>query len=277
VSDCFVGGVRGEGRHVSAGNGPLRWGRPAALPPGGLALTALVMASMRAMAGLMIALVIFGFRRQGAPLVWYGLVGVASVGGNLGGAALAPVVRDRVHEERIVTVAAVAIGLMALAMTQLTWLHRRPAALVVGFTVGFFASVAKLAFDAVVQRDAPSGSRSRLFARLEAVFQLAWVLAALIPVVIPMSLLDGFVLVGVATLGSTLMFVVGLARARRGALPGWWPGVADSHATGPPLPAIGGAIGAAPLSATGLVSRSGGRRLPPPPAGPLPPEPLPPQ
>ncbi|MCU4185100.1 MFS transporter [Acidiferrimicrobium sp. IK] len=193
------------------------------LPPGGLLAAALTMASMRAVAGLMIALVIFAFRRDGAPLIWYGLVGVASVGGNLGGAAIAPVLRARVREERLILGCSVAIGVLALGLIEVSVMHRRPAALLLGAGVGVGASVAKLAFDALVQREVPDGRRAHRFAMYETGFQLAWVLAALIPVVIPLSLGAGFAIVAVCTVGGAAEFKWGVARAKRGALPAWWP------------------------------------------------------
>ncbi|MDQ6782141.1 MAG: MFS transporter [Actinomycetota bacterium] len=233
-----------------------------ALPPGGLVLAGVAMTAMRAVAGLMTALVIFAFRRDGAPLIWYGLVGVASVVGNMGGATLAPVVRDRVAEEHIVPTAAFLIGVVAVGVTQLRGLHRWPAALILAAAVGVAASVAKMAFDAIVQRDPPEVARSRLFARFEAVFQLGWVLAALVPVVIPLSLMAGFIVVAVLTLGAGVTFVIGWRQAQAGTLPPWWPGAAGSprpaaprpagRGQGPvdlrPPPAIGGPVGTGPVA-----------------------------
>lgn len=193
------------------------------LPPGGLAAAAAAMATMRGMAGLMTALIIFAFRHQGAPLVWYGLVGVASVAGNLGGAAAAPPLRAHVREDRLVPACAMAIGILALAMTQVSVLRHRPAALVLGAGVGFGASIAKLAFDALVQREVPDMRRGRRFAQYETVFQLSWVAAALVPVLITLPLQWGFVAVAASTLGGAAVFWTGLARARRAALPSWWP------------------------------------------------------
>jgi MFS family permease len=144
--------------------------------------------------------------------VWYGLVAVASVGGNLSGAALAPILRDRIREKRLVAGAAIVIGATAVAMTQVPDLHRRPAALVLALTVGLGASVAKTAFDAIVQRDTPDTERARLFARFETVFQLGWVLAALIPTLINTSLLVGFVIVAITVLATSAVFVVGVTR-----------------------------------------------------------------
>ncbi|MDQ2724696.1 MAG: MFS transporter [Actinomycetota bacterium] len=223
-----------------------------ALPPGGLLLAGVAMTAMRAVAGLMTLLVIFAFRRDGAPLIWYGLAGVATVVGTLGGATLAPFVRDRVAEERIVPAAAFVIGAAAVAVTQLRVVHRWPAALILAMAVGVAASVGKMAFDAIVQRDPPEVARSRLFARSEAVFQLGWVLAALAPVLITMSLMTGFVVVAALSLGAGLIFIIGWHKARAGTLPSWWPvGAGSSPLAGAPGPAGSGPPDAHPPSALG--------------------------
>lgn len=181
-------------------------------PPREVALAQIAMTGMRAMAGFMTALVVFAFRRQGAPLIWYGLVAVTSVGGNLGGALLAPLLRDRIRESRLVGGAALVIGATAVAMTQFPHLQRRPAALVLAATVGLGASVAKTAFDAIVQRETPDADRAYLFARYEAIFQLGWVLAALVPTLIATSLLVGFVVVACTVLLTSAVYVIGAAR-----------------------------------------------------------------
>jgi hypothetical protein len=55
------------------------------------------------------------------------------------------------------------------------------------------ASTGKLAFDALLQRDAPDAARGRSFARFETRFQLLWVAGAFIPVVAPFPIRLGFV------------------------------------------------------------------------------------
>jgi hypothetical protein len=207
--------------------------RGGTLPPGGLNLIALSMATMRAVAGLMTALVVFAFRHDGAPLYWYGLVGAASVVGNLGGAALAPLVRGRLREERIVVGCAALIGVVGLAVTSLQMLHRWPAALALAAAVTLLAAVAKLAFDALVQRDGVPSRRGRLFARFEALFQGVWVMAALIPVLVATTLLEGFVAIGLAALAMAGFTSAGLWLAGRDRLPWWWPGAAAGSACCP--------------------------------------------
>ena len=63
--------------------------------------------------------------------------------------------------------------------------------------VNFAAAVGKLAFESIVQRDAPQANRGRAFARFETRFQLAWAVAGLIPVVIVIPGWVGFLVVGV--------------------------------------------------------------------------------
>src|SRR5215210_1188257 len=61
--------------------------------------------------------------------------------------------------------------------------------------VGLSASAGKLAFDAIVQRDAPDANRGRSFARFETRFQLVWVVGAFLPVVVPLPARVGFLVV----------------------------------------------------------------------------------
>lgn len=189
--------------------------RPRPYIPIELALAQVAMAGMRAAAGFLTALVIFAFRRQGAPVIWYGLVAVASVGGNFGGALLAPAMRARLSEKRLVGGAAILIGIVAALATNMPADHRRPAALLLAVVVGLAASVAKAAFDAIVQRETVDTDRSRLFARFESVFQLVWVIGALIPTLIATSLFAGFIVVAIMVLATSTVFV---ARVARGAV-----------------------------------------------------------
>lgn len=186
--------------------------RPADRPyvPRSLRLASVAMAGMRAAAGFLTALVVFGFRHDKAPLIWYGLVAVASVGGNFGGALLAPRLRFHLSERRLVGGAALMIGGAAIGVSFITGMHRWPAAIVLAGIVALGASLAKTAFDAIVQRDTRDSDRSRLFAGFESIFQLAWVAGALIPVLIVTPLLAGYVLTAAVVLGTSAVFVAGL-------------------------------------------------------------------
>lgn len=160
----------------------------------GILLAASAMALLRGIVGFLTFLVAFNFRRPSpaVPKYWYGIVLAASMAGTLLGAAAAPRLRQAVREERILlgglaTVAAV--GLVAARAGDRLW------AAVLAGAVGMAASAGKLAFDSIVQRDAPDIHRGRWFARFETRFQLTWVAGAFVPVVLPVPLWAGFLVV----------------------------------------------------------------------------------
>ena len=75
-------------------------------------------------------------------------------------------------------------------------------------TVNCAAAICRLAFESVVQSDAPDVNRARAFAVFETQNQLAWVLAGLIPVLFRISGDVGFALVGITTALGMLIFVM---------------------------------------------------------------------
>jgi hypothetical protein len=64
--------------------------------------------------------------------------------------------------------------------------------------VGVGASAGRLAFDAIVQRDAPDANFGRSFARFETRFQLLWVIGAFLPVIVPVPARLGFLVLASA-------------------------------------------------------------------------------
>ena len=63
--------------------------------------------------------------------------------------------------------------------------------------VGVGASAGRLAFDAIVQRDAPDANYGRSFAGFETRFQLLWVIGGFLPVIVPIPAQLGFVVVAI--------------------------------------------------------------------------------
>lgn len=178
-----------------------------------LAAASVAMALLRAQVGFLTFLVAFGFRRSGAPSWWFGLVLAASMGATLAGNALAPRLRERVREEVIIVAALFLVAMAGLGVARVE--GRLLAALVAG-AVGLAAGSAKLAFDALVQTDAPELERGRSFARFEAGFQLVWVVGALLPVLIPTPLRQGYDVLGVASLAAGTAYVVALRKLGTG-------------------------------------------------------------
>jgi hypothetical protein len=71
------------------------------------------------------------------------------------------------------------------------------------------AATGKLAFDSLVQRDAPDANYGRSFARFEARFQLTWVAGALVPVALRLPERVGFTLVGAAAAFAAVTYFLG--------------------------------------------------------------------
>jgi len=189
----------------------------AELRSSGIVLAASAMALLRAIVGFLTFQIAFWFRNEGAPTLWFGVVLVFSAVGTLAGNAIGPVVRRQFREERMLTVA---LGLTAIAGIVTALLAGRSIAALLSAVVGFSAALARLAFDSIVQRDAPDANRGRAFARFETRFQLGWVVAAFLPVVIPIPGWAGFAIVGVAAAFGMVSYIGGARYLRqRGELP----------------------------------------------------------
>jgi hypothetical protein len=146
------------------------------------------------------------------PSWQFGVVLAAGMAGSLGGAALAPQLRGRVPEERMLAGSLLLVTIAGLALSQSDGV---PAAAIAAMAVGFAASAGKLAFDAMVQRDAPAGTTGRSFARFEAGFQLVWVVGALLPVLITTPLGQGLGVLGIAGLLATTTYLLAVRALRR--------------------------------------------------------------
>jgi hypothetical protein len=164
---------------------------------------AVAMALLRAVVGFVTFLVAFGFRRSGAPSWWFGVVLATSMAGTFTGAAAAPRLRSYIREERILLASLLVVAAVAFATARV---DGRLWSAAVTAAVGLGAGAAKVAFDAIVQRDAPDAVRGRSFARFEAGFQLVWVVGALLPVVVATPLSQGYDVVGIATLAAAVAY-----------------------------------------------------------------------
>jgi hypothetical protein len=180
----------------------------AAVRDRGIRLASIAMSGLRASVGFLTFLLAFALRRSHAPAWLFGVTLVASLGGSLVGNAVAPRARKSFSEERLL---ASCLALVAVAGVVATRLHGRLPPLVLAAAVGVGASAGKLAFDSLVQRDAPGAVRGRQFARFEAGFQLAWVVGALLPVIVHIPTRLG---AGLLTVGASMLCVSYLTGAR---------------------------------------------------------------
>ena len=127
--------------------------------------------------------------------------------------AIAPYVRKHTREEPIFIGA---LGLTAVAGITATLFGGVVSGVVLALVVNFSAALARLAFDSIVQRDAPDANQGRAFAQFETRFQLAWVLGGLPPVIFTPPGEVGFAIVGLIALFSVVTYIVGVRTVRAG-------------------------------------------------------------
>ena len=178
----------------------------------GVRLAATAMGVLRGSVGFLTFLLAFALRRGGQPAWLFGLVIAASVAGGLLGSLIAPALRRRVVEEHLL---AGSLGLVLVVMLVAARTGGRPAPVMAACVVGLAAGSGKLAFDSLVQRDAPAAAQGRSFARFEAAFQLAWVFGALIPVAITVPSRAGYVLLAIASAVGAGLYLAGLSTHQR--------------------------------------------------------------
>lgn len=176
-------------------------------------LAATAMAVLRAAVGLLTFLAAFELKRTNAEPWLFGVViGAGALGGFLG-ALIAPRLRRAVREETIL-VAALLVPAVVTVFGARGFGHTAIGVVACAVSVG--AASGRLAFDSLVQRDAPEAARGRTFAKFETRFQLAWVGGAFIPAAIPGDWGRlGFLLlaVGLAFFGLSYLAAVRAARS----------------------------------------------------------------
>jgi Major Facilitator Superfamily len=189
---------------------------------GGIVLAASAMGVLRGIVGFLTFLIAFSLRSSDAPTYQFGLVLAASGIGALLGSLVAPALRRAgMAEERILQLV---LAATAVAGLLAAWAGGIAAAAALALCVGLAASSGKLAFDSVVQRDAPDANRGRSFARFETRFQLTWVVGAFLPVVITIPMAVGFVVIAAAAAFAVISYLAGLRGLARGEVPDRrWP------------------------------------------------------
>jgi hypothetical protein len=171
-----------------------------------LQLAAVAMMMLRAAVGFVFFHLAFWLRTQSAGTLWFGAaVGLSAVGTMVGN-AIAPRVRRRLREELML---AGSLALSAAAGLVAALVGGVGAGVMLAVVVNFAAAVGKLAFESIVQRDAPQANRGRAFARFETRFQLAWAVAGLFPVMLVIPGRVGFLVVGVVSAAAVLNFAAG--------------------------------------------------------------------
>lgn len=195
-------------------------------------LAAAAMLLLRASVGFTFFHLFFWYRDQDAGLAWFGLSVAAASLSTMAGNALGPIARRRLREETMLLGALVlvaAVGVVAAVVGRI------PTALLLAGAVNLAAAIGRLAFESIVQRDAPDANRGRAFAQFETRFQLGWVVAGTVPVLFEMPGKVGFGFVAVTCATAAVLYGSGV-RAPRGRTPRRSGSAATTPGGGLPMP-----------------------------------------
>ena len=145
---------------------------------------------LRAASGYLLFLLAFALRRGEYPTYWFGALAGAGVLGGFLADVISPRLPD-VHEERVVTLCVLGAGVGALVAFQAFALG-----VLIGFGVvaGAASEFGRLAFQSLMQRNAPEGAFGSVFVRYEVVFQLGWIGGALLPALLPIGFRNGILM-----------------------------------------------------------------------------------
>lgn len=171
---------------------------------------------LRTAVGFVLFHLAFWFRNEGYATIWFGLAVALATTGVMGGNLIGPRLRSVMREE---TMLLSALALPA-AIGIVTGLLAGPlAGIALALCVNFSAALARLAFESLVQRDAPGVNRGQIFARYETRFQFGWVVGATIPVLIAIPGALGYLLVGLLSIAGLVHYraTASGAGGRRGA------------------------------------------------------------
>jgi hypothetical protein len=148
--------------------------------------------------------------------MWFGIaVSMAAVGSLLGNLS-AKRLNKLKRVEYLIVVALAIIGVAGLltAITSVTI-----TALLLMALVNYAAAIGNMAFESIVQRDAPDVNRGRALANYYTRFQLMWVAAGIIPVLLKLPGVVGFGIVAAIGFSGALIYWIGLRQIALGAEP----------------------------------------------------------
>lgn len=146
---------------------------------------------------------------------WFGVaVSLAAVGTLLGNLSAKSLKRfPKVESLLIVGLVIIGVAGAAAAVAPLTIVALLAAAL-----VNFAAAIGNMAFETIVQRDAPDANRGRALANFATRFQFMWVGAGLVPVVLDLPGVVGFAMVSVIGLAGAAAYLFGMSQLAKGTL-----------------------------------------------------------
>ena len=171
------------------------------------------MAILRASVGFLFFQLLFYVRRHDASIGWVGAGLAASSVATMLGNAVGPRLRRQLREELMLIGALILAAVAGLSTALAAGLFT---SVVLMAAVNGSAAVGKLAFDSIVQRDAPEANQGQAFAQFETKFQLAWVGAGIVPVLLSITLPISFLVVGVLAAFAAVTYLVSMRRLQLG-------------------------------------------------------------
>ena len=165
---------------------------------------ALATAGMRAASGFLLFLLAFSLIDE-EPLWWFGVLAAAGLAGGFLGDMLAPLLPTDTREEAVVVACVSAGAIGALLAFQVFGL---PLLTVYALVAGAATELARLAFQSLMQRNAPEGALGRVFVRYEVMFQLAWVAGAIVPALLPIDFRLGILILAAVYVATAVAYIV---------------------------------------------------------------------
>jgi MFS family permease len=178
-----------------------------------LRLAGIAMSLIRAAIGFLFFELLFWLRENHYNNLWIGVVIGASTVGLMIGNGLASPLRERLREELMLSAAIVLVAVGGLAAAVFGGVG---AAIALAAIVNLASGIGRMAFDSIVQRDAPGATQGRSFARFETRFQLSWAVAGVIPVLVTFPGRIAFLTVGLIGLLAALLYIEGVRKRLRG-------------------------------------------------------------
>jgi hypothetical protein len=164
---------------------------------------AVAMSLIRAVIGFLFFELLFWLRENHYNNVWIGVVIGASTAGLMLGNGLASPLRSRLREELMLTAAIVLVAVSGLGAAIFGGVG---AAIALAAVANMASGIGRMAFDSIVQRDAPDANQGRAFAKFETRFQLSWALAGVIPVLFTLPGRAAFLAVGLVGVLAVFLF-----------------------------------------------------------------------
>jgi len=172
-------------------------------------LGAIAMTVLRGLVGFTFFHLAFWLRSQDQGTIWFAAVVGVSALASMVGNAVASMLRARVREETMLTVALLVCAGAGLGVSVLGGPF---GAVVLAAVLNLMAALGRLNFESIVQRDAPGANRGRAFAVFETRFQLSWAVGAFVAVALQVSGTIGFLIVGVVAVAASI-HVLGRSRS----------------------------------------------------------------